>query len=125
MDRLLEGGALDVFLSPIQMKKGRPGTLITVLVEPGRREVAEEILFKGTTTLGIRRQEWQRTALDRTLVPVETPFGPIRVKVGSRGGTIFNVQPEFEDCRAAAKALGVELKEVWTAALAASEKLRR
>lgn len=125
MDRLLEGGALDVFLSPIQMKKGRPGTLITVLVEPERREAAEEILFKTTTTLGIRRQEWQRTLLDRTLVPVETPFGSIRVKVGSRAGQVLNVQPEFEDCRTVAKARGVELKEVWAAALAAAERLRR
>jgi uncharacterized protein (TIGR00299 family) protein len=117
-EHLFAAGALDCFLTPIQMKKGRPGTLITVLVEPAQREAAEEILFRETTTLGVRRTEWERTILDRRWVSVPTPYGEIRVKVGERGGKVYNVQPEFEDCRGAAERTGAALKEVWAAALA-------
>jgi pyridinium-3,5-bisthiocarboxylic acid mononucleotide nickel chelatase len=119
MDRLFGAGALDVYYTPIQMKKGRPGILVTALVEPGRREAAEEVLFAEATTLGVRRQEWERTVLDREVVAVETPYGTVGVKVGHRGGRIYNAQPEFDDCQRAATASGVAVKEVWAAALAA------
>jgi uncharacterized protein (TIGR00299 family) protein len=119
MDRLLAAGALDAYYTPIQMKKGRPGLLVSVLVEPARREALEEVLFTETTTLGVRRQEWDRTVLERHVLPVETPYGTVGVKVGRRGGRVYNVQPEFEDCRRAADARGVAVKEVWAAALAA------
>jgi uncharacterized protein (TIGR00299 family) protein len=118
-ERLLSGGALDVYFTPIQMKKGRPGILVTVLADPGRREALEEILFAETTTLGVRRQAWERTVLDREVVSVTTPYGAIGVKVGRRGGRVYNAQPEFEDCQRAARAGEVPLKEVWAAALAA------
>jgi uncharacterized protein (DUF111 family) len=101
------------------MKKGRPGLLVSVLVEPARREALEEVLFTETTTLGVRRQEWDRTVLERLVVPVETAYGTVGIKVGRRGGRVYNVQPEFEDCRRAADARGVAVKEVWAAALAA------
>jgi pyridinium-3,5-bisthiocarboxylic acid mononucleotide nickel chelatase len=108
-----------VYYTAIQMKKGRPGILVTALVEPERREAAEEVLFAETTTLGVRRQEWERTVLDREVVSVETPYGPVGVKVGRRGGRVYNAQPEFDDCQRAAAARGVPVKEVWAAAVAA------
>jgi hypothetical protein len=119
LEKLLAAGALDVYYTAIQMKKGRPGILVTALVEPGRREAAEEVLFAETTTLGVRRQEWERTVLDREVVTVETPYGPVGVKVGRRGGRVYNAQPEFDDCQRAAAARGVPVKEVWAAAVAA------
>jgi len=119
LEKLLAAGALDVYYTAIQMKKGRPGILVTALVEPARREAAEEVLFAETTTLGVRRQEWERTVLDRDVVTVETPYGPVGVKVGRRGGRVYNAQPEFDDCQRAAAARGVPVKEVWAAAVAA------
>jgi hypothetical protein len=119
VERLLEAGALDVYYTPVQMKKGRPGVLITVLGPPARREALEEILFSETTTLGVRRQEWDRTVLERERVPVVTAYGEVRVKVGRRGGRVYNAQPEFDDCQRAAETSGVAVKEVWAAALAA------
>jgi uncharacterized protein (TIGR00299 family) protein len=125
MDRLLASGAKDVFYTPIQMKKGRPGMLVTALCDPERREALEEVLFSETTTLGVRRQEWDRTALERDRVMVETAHGPIAIKVGRRGPRVYNAQPEFEDCRRAAEARGVPVKEVWAAALAAYRQAGR
>ena len=119
LEKLFAAGALDVYYTAIQMKKGRPGILVTVLVEPDRREAAEEVLFAEATTLGVRRQEWERTVLDREVVTVETPYGPVGVKVGRRGGRVYNAQPEFDDCQRAAAARGVAVKEVWAAAVAA------
>jgi uncharacterized protein (TIGR00299 family) protein len=118
-DRLLAAGALDVYYTAIHMKKGRPGILITVLAPPAWREALEEILFAETTTLGVRRQEWARRVLEREHVPVATPYGEVRVKVGRRGERVYNAQPEFEDCERVAAAAGVPVKEVWSAALAA------
>jgi len=119
LDQLLGAGALDAYYTPIQMKKGRPGILVTVLAEPPRREALEEVLFRETTTLGVRRQQWERTVLAREVVPVDTPYGTIGVKIGKRAGTVYNVQPEFDDCRRAALARDVPLKEVWAAAVSA------
>jgi pyridinium-3,5-bisthiocarboxylic acid mononucleotide nickel chelatase len=119
LERLREAGALDSFFTPVQMKKGRPGLLITVLGPPGRRGALEEVLFAETTTLGVRHQELERTVLEREVVPVETPYGPVGVKVGRRGARVFGAQPEFEDCRRQAAAAGVPVKEVWAAALTA------
>lgn len=119
LETLLAAGALDAYLTPIQMKKGRPGFLISALVEPARREGVEEALFRETTTLGLRWQEWERTVLEREVVPVQTPYGTVGVKVGRRGGRVYNAQPEFEDCQRASASAGVPVKEVWAAALAA------
>jgi uncharacterized protein (TIGR00299 family) protein len=119
LEKLLAHGALDVYYTPVQMKKGRPGVLVTALCAPERRPAVEDLLFAETTTLGVRWQEWQRTVLERRVARVGTPYGEIGVKLGLRGGAISNVSPEFEDCRRAAEQAGVPVKEVWAAALAA------
>jgi len=123
MDLLLGAGALDVYYTPIHMKKGRPGILITVLSKPQSRLALEETLFRETTTLGVRRQEWLRTVLDRELVTVGTAYGEVRVKVGRRDGRVYNAQPEWDDCERAASACGAPVKEVWAAALFAYRNL--
>ena len=119
VDRLLASGALDVFYTAVTMKKGRPGLLLTALAPPDRREALEEVLFAETTTLGVRRQEWERTVLDREQVQVSTAYGTIGVKVGRRAGRVYNAQPEFDDCQRAAVVRGIPVKEVWAAAMAA------
>ena len=119
MDGLLGAGALDVFYTAVQMKKGRPGVLLTVIAEPVRRGAIEDVLFAETTTLGVRWHEWERTVLERESVDVETEYGTISVKVGRRQGRVTNVQPEFDDCLARARAASRPVKEVWAAALSA------
>jgi uncharacterized protein (TIGR00299 family) protein len=119
LERLLAVGALDAYFTPVQMKKGRPGVLVTVVAEPSRREVIEDLLFRETTTLGVRRQTWDRTVLERETATVLTAYGPIRVKIGRRAGVVYNAWPEFDDCQRAAGETGVAVKEVLAAALAA------
>jgi uncharacterized protein (TIGR00299 family) protein len=119
VEGLLAAGALDAYFTPVQMKKGRPGVLVTVLAEPSRRRPLEEILFRETTTLGVRCSEWDRTVLDREIETVDTAYGPIRVKIGRRGETVYNAWPEFEDCRRAADEREVPVKHVLAEALAA------
>jgi uncharacterized protein (TIGR00299 family) protein len=98
MDRLLAEGALDVFYTPIQMKKNRPGTLLTVIASPVSRESLTGIIFRETTTIGVRYREMTRECLDRELVAVQTPLGPVRVKIARRNGELLNASPEFDDC---------------------------
>lgn len=119
IERLLRAGALDAFFTPVQMKKGRPGLLISVIAPPEGRTALEDLLFAETTTIGLRWQDWNRTVLDREVVPVETAFGAVGVKVARREGRVVNAQPEFEDCLRQAEARGVPVKEVLAAALAA------
>ncbi len=114
----MERGALDVMSTPVTMKKGRLGTLLTVLCKPDDADHLEKLLFRETTTLGMRVRQESRLSLDRETVPVETEFGVIRVKVGSWQGEELNAAAEFEDCRRAADALDVPLKTVMQAALA-------
>lgn len=114
----LERGALDVMSSPVTMKKGRPGTLLTVLCKAADAGDLQELIFRETTTLGMRTREESRVFLARELVPVETEFGLIRVKVGSWQGEEWNAAPEFEDCRRAAELFHVPLKTVMQTALA-------
>lgn len=117
MDRLLEEGALDVFTVPVQMKKNRPGTLLTVLCKPGDAEKLTKIVFAETTTLGVRWREEQREVLERRFVSVETQWGAVRVKVANLNGTVANYAPEYEDCRCIAAEHGVPLKSVMQAAV--------
>jgi len=119
MDRLLAGGALDVFYIPAQMKKGRPGMLVTVLARPSSREALTDILFRESTTIGVRYQEMDRSCLDRTIETVETPYGPVRFKVARRDGRELNAAPEFDDCQVHAAEHGVSIKEVQAAAIRA------
>jgi hypothetical protein len=123
VERLVGAGAHDAWLTPIQMKKGRPGVLVSALCRPEDREALEELLFSETTTLGVRRTSWERTTLEREWRSVDTAYGAIRIKIGRRGDRVYNTQPEFEDCRAAAEAAAVPVKEVLAAAQAASRAL--
>jgi hypothetical protein len=120
-EQALALGALDVMLAPVQMKKGRPGTLVTVLCSPGTESTFADLLFRETSTLGIRTRRESRLILAREILTVATPFGPIRVKRATTAqGDARNLAPEFEDCRAAAERAKVPLKEVQQAALRAA-----
>ncbi len=120
MEKLLAAGALDLFYTPVQMKKNRPGVLVTLLCQPQDRERMTEIIFRETTTLGLRYRNEQREILRREFVTVETEYGPIRIKVArSKDGRVMNHSPEFEDCRAAAEQHQVGLREVQLAAFRA------
>ncbi len=116
---VLAAGALDVMLTPVIMKKGRPGTLLTVLCRPDQSERLEQLLLRQTSTLGVRVRQEQRLALERHHTPVTTVYGEIRIKVGEQAGEELNAAPEFEDCRAAAERCRVPLKFVQQAAIAA------
>lgn len=115
--KLLDAGALDAFGVPVQMKKGRPGIIMTVLAEPAHTEALTRILLTETTTLGVRTRQEQRRTLDREHVTVQSPWGPIRVKLGRLQGEVVNCAPEFEDCRKIAESAGVPLKSVLQEAL--------
>lgn len=119
MERLFDGGALDAWVTPVLMKKGRPGFVLAALAE--RAQVAEltRRLLTETTTLGVRELPVTRQALDRRFERVDTAYGALTVKVGSLGGQVLNAAPEFEDAKAAALKHGVPVKEVLAAALSA------
>ena len=119
MDRLLAEGALDVFYTAIQMKKNRPGTLLTIVVSPDSRERITSVVFRETTTIGVRYREMARECLDRDIVRVETPFGAIRIKVSRRNGEVLNASPEFDDCIRIAASTGQPVKDVQAAAMKA------
>jgi len=112
MDRLLATGALDVFGVPVQMKKSRPGMVLTVLAQPEDAEKVVQIIFSETTTLGVRQRTEHRRALARKWVSVSTQWGEVRMKVASLNGSVTNYAPEYEDCRKLAEAGGVPLKRV-------------
>ena len=112
MDRLYAAGALEVFYSAVQMKKNRPGTLMTIVAAPEQRETMTEIVFRESTTIGVRYQELSRECLDREMVTVTTPLGPVRFKVARRGGRVFNAQPEFDDLAKLSKERGIPIKDL-------------
>jgi pyridinium-3,5-bisthiocarboxylic acid mononucleotide nickel chelatase len=112
MDRLLEEGALDVFGMPVQMKKNRPGTLLTVLCKPQDASKLTELIFAETTTLGVRRRDEVRQTLARRWENVRTPWGEVRIKIASMNGTVTNYAPEYEDCKRIASEHHVPLKSV-------------
>jgi pyridinium-3,5-bisthiocarboxylic acid mononucleotide nickel chelatase len=116
-DRLFQAGALDVFFTPIQMKKSRPATLLSVLCQRSAVEQIQEIIFAETSTFGIRYREMDRKVLDRQLVEVETSAGQIQIKIGRNGARILQVAPEFESCLAAARLSGQPLKRVYELAV--------
>jgi pyridinium-3,5-bisthiocarboxylic acid mononucleotide nickel chelatase len=118
MDRAFALGALDVFLTATQMKKSRPGVMLTILCRPGPREAIIGMLLAETTTLGVRYYDARRRVLARTLETVETRYGAVRVKVARDGGHTLHFQPEYEDCARLAGQLGVPVIEVQSAASA-------
>src|SRR5207248_2582415 len=118
-DRLYAAGALEVFYTPVQMKKNRPGVLLTVIAQPQQRAVLADVLFRETTTIGIRYYEVERDCLRRELVSVDTPIGPVRFKLAWRDGSIINAAPEFDDCLRLAATHNLSVKEVQARAVQA------
>jgi len=119
MDRLYAAGALEVFYVPVQMKKNRPGTLLTVIAPPEKRPQIADVIFRETTTIGLRYHDVERECLQREIVSVETPLGAIRFKLARRDGRIVNATPEFEDCARLAAANNLPVKEVQAMAIQA------
>lgn len=124
-EKLLKAGALDVYTTPIQMKKSRPGVKISVLAAPSTRAAVEEILLRETPTFGVRRTLMERSKLNRTEVRVPTRYGEIRLKVGTLDGETLKASPEYEDCKTAAEKHGVALSKVADAAREAWKKSGR
>ena len=112
MERLYAAGALEVFYSAVQMKKNRPGTLMTIVARPDQREAMTDLVFRESTTIGIRHQELSRECLDREMVTVTTGLGPVRFKVARRDGRVLNAQPEFEDLAKLSAERGIPIKDV-------------
>ena len=117
LDRLFEEGALDAFAIPVQMKKNRPGMLLTVLCKPEDTNKVSGVIFRETTTLGVRQREEKRQVLARKFVNVTTRWGTVRIKLGSMNGTVTNYAPEYEDCRRIAAEHHVPLKIVMQEAI--------
>ena len=116
MDRLYEAGALEVFFASVQMKKNRPGTLLTILARPEQRQDLSAIVFRETTTIGVRYHEVSRERLEREIVSVHTPFGDVRFKLARLSGKIVNATPEFEDCLRLGSDQKIPVKDVQAAA---------
>jgi pyridinium-3,5-bisthiocarboxylic acid mononucleotide nickel chelatase len=121
-ERALAAGALDVFSTSVQMKKGRPGLLVTILCEPEQAPALIDLIFRETTTIGVRAHEVRRKILDRESLTVATPFGDVRIKVSRMNGTVLNATPEYDDCQRIAAERGVPLKQVMAAAVVGFEK---
>ncbi len=117
LEKALAAGALDVFATPVQMKKNRPGTLVTVLCKPEDEAKFQAMLFAETTTLGIRSHLVERHALPREFVKVSTRFGEVRVKLSRTAGRVQHASPEFDDCRKLAEEKNVPLHEVMEQAM--------
>jgi len=112
VSKALEAGALDVYFASVQMKKNRPGTLLTLVCPPDRVEAFADLLFRETTSIGLRWRVEDRLKLHRKIREVSTSYGTIRVKASGEGERLLSVTPEYEDCRRAACEKGVPLKEV-------------
>ena len=119
IDRLLAEGALDVYYTSIQMKKNRPGTLLSIIAPPGARERLTAIVFRETTSIGVRYREMERECLDRETLTVETPFGPVDIKIARLNGEVMNASPEFDDCARIAAASGRPIKDIQAEAMKA------
>ena len=122
VQKLMAAGAYEAFTTAIQMKKQRPGTLLTVLCDPDLKEVMLDLIFTESTTFGVREHMTRRTMLEREHVEVETPYGPVRIKVGRWHGTAVTASPEYEDCAKAAAARHVPLRVVYEAAQAVGRR---
>ncbi|MFB9769165.1 nickel insertion protein [Lactiplantibacillus modestisalitolerans] len=122
MQRLLDAGAYDVFFTPIQMKKNRPATQLTVLADPAAQEVMTTLILSETSTIGIRYQTWQRTVMKRHFKAAQTPYGPVQIKVATYG-KISKMTPEYADCAQLAQRLHIPFKTVYQAAMSAATQL--
>ncbi len=119
MSRLFAAGALDVWLTPIQMKKNRPGVMLSVLCEEATVAALTDLIFAETSAFGLRVEKVVRLKLARRFAQVSTEFGEVTVKLGLKGERVVQVAPEFESCRAVAEKSGVPLRAVYAAAIAA------
>ncbi len=117
-EKTLEAGALDVYVTPVLMKKGRPGHVLTIVTDENHRAVMEEIIFRHTTTFGIRSFAVERSCLRRFEDVVDTAFGPVKVKKGLFRGRLLRTSPEYEDCRRTADEAGVSVSDVYNAVAA-------
>jgi pyridinium-3,5-bisthiocarboxylic acid mononucleotide nickel chelatase len=116
VERALAAGALDVFSTAVQMKKNRPGVLLTILCDAANTARLMDLVFRETTSIGVRTYDVRRKVLDRELVPVATPFGEVRMKISRMNGSVLNATPEYEDCQRLAAEKGIPLKQVIAAA---------
>lgn len=125
LDRLLEAGALDAYLQPVVMKKGRVGTMLTVLARENLQDTLLQVIFSETPTLGVRLRTERRACLYRDFITVQTGYGTLRVKLAleGTGGRPLRYAPEYEDCLARAKEHGVPVQSVYRAALLAAEDM--
>ena len=119
MQRLLDAGALDVWFTPIQMKKLRPAVMLSVLCEEEKIAALSDMIFEGTTAFGLRVEQVIRLKLARRIEMVRTEFGEVAVKIGSRGNEVLQVAPEYESCRTLAEKTGVSLKLIYEQAVQA------
>jgi uncharacterized protein (TIGR00299 family) protein len=122
VERLFAAGALDVFLTPIQMKKNRPGTLLSVICDPDITNSIAAVILAETSTFGVRISRWERLCLNRRWEEVATGFGTIRIKIGEREGRVITTSPEYEDCKRAAMEHNAPIRRVHETALAAYRK---
>ena len=120
MQRLLAAGALDVWFTPVQMKKSRPGTVLSALCDEGAVEKIADIIFAETTAFGLRVEKIARLKLTRKFETVKIPHGEVTVKLGFKGERLLQIAPEFESCRAVAERSGITLREIHSAALEAA-----
>lgn len=125
MQRLLDAGALDVWFTPIQMKKLRPAVMLSALCEEEKTAALSDIIFEGTTAFGLRVEKVMRLKLGRRFETVKTEFGDVALKIGFRGDEVLQVAPEFESCRELAERSGVPLKRIYEAAAGAWRDSRR
>jgi uncharacterized protein (DUF111 family) len=123
MDRLFEAGAVDVFLTPVVMKRSRPGVVLTALCSPMLVGAVERVLFEESTTIGVRWSEWRRTPLAREIVTCQTAYGPLPVKVSRLDGHVVTVTPEFADVARIAREKGVPVREVLDQARADARRI--
>ncbi|MCR4441719.1 MAG: nickel pincer cofactor biosynthesis protein LarC [Peptococcaceae bacterium] len=123
IDRLFQAGAVDVFMTPVYMKKNRPGTLITVTSNLPDHQPLLDIIFTESTTIGVRMHQAKRFKLSKSSHSVETPYGQVRIKLGLMGKEVKNIAPEYEDCRLLAEKAGVPLKNVYQEALSLAYRL--
>jgi len=125
IQRLLQLGVLDVFLTRVQMKKNRPGTLVTVICPPDMVDEVSDMLMRETTTIGLRWRIDNRIKAQRAIEDIRTPYGAVRIKVARAGDKIINIAPEYEDCKRLAVECDVPLKDVMAAAQSAATQERR
>jgi len=125
LEKVLEVGALDGYITPVQMKKSRPGVLMSVLVDDANLPKVEEVIFDQSTTFGIRKYKVSRRKLRRELVDVQTEYGPVKVKMGMLNGCIKSMAPEHEDCKRIAEERGLSLRMVYNAALMATRTIEK